>query len=93
MSNTTRALPVVAAARDHTRPRAWAIASHKPATVAGSSWKNVRYSVESDGHLTEQRRLGPQLLDVAARLPAPGHHQHGLHQHLAPVMQREPLTT
>ena len=32
------------------------------------------------------------MLDVGARLPATGQHQHRLGQHLAPVVQREPLT-
>ncbi len=56
MSNTTMSLPVVAAARDHTTLRAWAIASHNPVTVAGSSWKKLRYRVESDG--TDPNRAG-----------------------------------
>jgi hypothetical protein len=44
MSSTIAAVPVVAAPLDHTRERAAAMASHKPVTVAGSSWKKVRYS-------------------------------------------------
>ena len=32
------------------------------------------------------------MLDVAARLTAAGEHQHRLHQHLAPIMHRRPLT-
>ena len=35
--------------RRHTLARTSAIASHSPASVAGSMWRNVRYSVESDG--------------------------------------------
>ena len=48
MPSTTGPSPVVAAARDHTCVRAWATAGHEPTTVAGSSWKKVRYSVESE---------------------------------------------
>ena len=31
------------------------------------------------------------MLDVGARLAAAGEHQHRLHQHLAPIMQRQPV--
>ena len=37
-------------------------------------------------HLPEQHRLGPQMLDVAARLPAAREHQQRMNQHLAPIM-------
>jgi hypothetical protein len=43
-------------------------------------------------HVAEQTLLGPQRLDVRARLAAPGEHQHRLHQDLAPVMDRQPLS-
>src|SRR5215211_8775164 len=56
MSNTTVAFPVVADDRRHTRARTSAIASHGPARVTGSIWRNVRYSVESDG--TDPNRSG-----------------------------------
>ena len=42
-------------------------------------------------HGAEQRLLGAEAFDVGARLAAAGEHEHGLHQHLAPVVQREPL--
>ena len=32
------------------------------------------------------------MLDVRARLAAAGEHQHRLHQHLAPIVHRRPLT-
>src|SRR6266508_6190551 len=91
MSNTTVAVPVVAAERRHTWARTSAIASHSPASVAASMWRNVRYSVESDGTDPNSSPWAPQVLDVGARLPAAGQHQHRLGQDLAPVMQREPL--
>jgi hypothetical protein len=49
MSNTIVCLPVVAELRRHTPARTSAIASHSPASVAEPIWRNVRYSVESDG--------------------------------------------
>ncbi len=49
MSSTTVSLSVVAEDRRHTAARTSAIASHSPASVEGSIWRNVRYSVESDG--------------------------------------------
>jgi hypothetical protein len=42
-------------------------------------------------HRAEQLLLGSELFDVGARLPAAGEHEHGLHQHLASVVQRQPL--
>jgi hypothetical protein len=48
-SNTTGALPVVTDDRRHTSPRAWAMASHRPANLDASSERTVRHSVESDG--------------------------------------------
>jgi hypothetical protein len=91
MSNTTGPVPVVAALRAHGWERTLAIACHKPDSVPGLVWRNVRYSVESDGHEPEQGLLHPEHLDVGARLAAPGQHQHRLDQDLAPVMEREPL--
>lgn len=49
MSNQTGPVPVVAAARAHTRARSPPIASHKALSVSGPIWRNTRYSVESDG--------------------------------------------
>jgi hypothetical protein len=49
MSSTTVAVPVVTDERRHTRARTLPTASHTPARIAGSIWRNVRYSVESDG--------------------------------------------
>ena len=43
-------------------------------------------------HRAEQALLGAQILDIGARLPAAGEHQHRLGQHLAPIMDRRPLT-
>ena len=43
-------------------------------------------------HPPEQHRLGPQMLDVAARLPAAREHQQRTNQHLAPITNRRPLT-
>ena len=43
-------------------------------------------------HRPEQRRLRAEPFDVRARLAAAGQHQHRLHQHLAPIMQRQPHT-
>src|SRR5436190_18378011 len=47
-SNTTGPVPAVADDRRHTWPRASATASHKPANVAASTDRTVRYNVESD---------------------------------------------
>ena len=50
MSNTTGAVPVVAALRGATpRPAPRPSPPTGPPSVAGSIWRNVRYSVESDG--------------------------------------------
>ncbi len=83
MSRITGSAVLVTLERRHTPARTSAIASHRPASVAGTrSWRNARYSVESDG-------TGPnRRFDVRARLAAPGKHQHRLDQHLAPLMQR-----
>jgi hypothetical protein len=35
--------------------------------------------------------LGAEALDVGAGLAAAGEHEHGLDQHLAPVVQRQPF--
>ena len=43
-------------------------------------------------HRAEQALLGAQILDIGPRLPAAGEHQHRLGQHLAPTMDRRPLT-
>ena len=42
-------------------------------------------------HRPEQIGLRTQMLDVGARLAAAGEHQHRLHQHLAPIVQRRPF--
>ena len=39
----------------------------------------------------EQVSLGPQMLDICARLPAPGQHRQQMHQQHAPVMNRGAL--
>jgi hypothetical protein len=49
MSNTTGRSLLVTLERRHTRARTSAIASHRPASVAGPSCRKVRYRVESDG--------------------------------------------
>jgi hypothetical protein len=49
MSSTIVSVPVVADERRHTAARTSAIASHRPARVSASIWRNVRYNVESDG--------------------------------------------
>ena len=93
MSNTTAADPAVSPRRSHTAPRTDATAAKSDRTASGPKPRNVRYSVESDATCTpEQHRLGPQMLDVAARLPAAREHQQRMNQHLAPIMNRRPLT-
>jgi hypothetical protein len=42
-------------------------------------------------HEPEQAALGAQHLDIRACLTTPGKHQHRLGQHLAPIVDREPL--
>ena len=44
-------------------------------------------------HLGKQVVLGPQVLDVGTTLPAAGEHQHLVHEHLSPVMERHALAT
>ena len=85
-------LPVVADDRRHTFARTSAIASHNPARVTASIAAERAIQRRVRRHRPEQRRLRAEMLDVRARLTAAGQHQHRLGQHLAPVMQREPLT-
>ena len=42
-------------------------------------------------HIAEQVPLGTQMLDIAARLPAPRQHQQPMDKHPAPVMNRGAL--
>ena len=54
------------------------------------SWK-VRNSRRVRRRRPEEVLLGAQVLDVGAALAATGEHQHGLDEHLAPVVQRHAL--
>ncbi|HSH62190.1 MAG TPA: hypothetical protein VK988_21585 [Acidimicrobiales bacterium] len=47
--------------------------------------------MESEATASEQPILGAQVLDVGAALATASQHQHGLHQHLAPVVQGQEL--
>jgi hypothetical protein len=91
MSSTTTALAVVAAAWDHTSRRARVSACHKPATVAGSSWKNVRYSVESDGTSPNSAGWARSFSISLHASPPPAIINIPVHHHLAPVVNREAL--
>ena len=78
------ALPHSAARRRHSSQKRL----HRPGAQAPQ--RAIQRRVRR--HLPEQHRLGPQMLDVAARLPAAREHQQRVNQHLAPVMNRRPLT-
>ena len=80
--------------RDPTRPRAGAhgrcgVPHPVEPGVVDARQRAIRRRLRRD--LTEQRRLGAQMLDIAARVPAAGEHQRHLGQHRAPVMNRRSL--
>ena len=53
--------------------------------MEGAEHRRVR------GHRSEEVSLEAEVLDVRAALSTPGEHQRHLDEHLAPVMDREPL--
>ena len=85
-----RPLPI----RGPTRPRAGAyrrcgVPHPVEPGVFDARQRAIRGRVRRD--LPEQLRLGAQMLDIAARVPAAGEHQRHLGQHRAPVMDRGAL--
>ena len=92
MSRTTAADPAVSPRRSHTAPRTDATAAQKRLHRLGAQAPQRAIQRRVRRHLPEQHRLGPQMLDVAARLPAAREHQQRMNQHLAPIMNRRPLT-
>jgi hypothetical protein len=91
MSNTTVAVPVVAELRRHIAAAHLADRCPQAAQRCHVDLPERAIQRRVRRHRPEQTRLGTQMLDVGARLAAAGEHQHRLHQHLAPIMQRGPL--
>ena len=72
-------------------PRPWP--RPEPATVRGSSRRGSDTASSPTGP-SRKGGLGRATTSMShARLTAAGQHQHGLGEHLAPVMQRQPLAT